>query len=141
MALQPMTRWSVSEEYQYESHHQWFSPQEGVIKLGVTDYTQDTAGEILYVSLPEPGTMVRKGQPCGSIESGKWVGQVYAPCDGTVLAVNDRLQQEPQLVNQDPYGAGWMMEISPFEMDAAPEGMTPAEYRVLLAPLDDGIHA
>ncbi len=142
MALKPTERWHAPDDYWYDGHHQWIADGEdtATLRVGVTDYTQDTAGEILYVSLPEPGASVKEGEPFGSIESGKWVGQLYAPCDGTVVAINTALQAEPQLLNQDPYQKGWLIELHPATPKSFSKWLTPPSYRALLATLDDGYH-
>jgi len=83
--------------------------------MGITDYAQEALGDIVFVTLPEAGTAVTAGQPCGEVESTKSVSDVYAPVTGTVIARNTALDSTPELVNSDPYGDGWMMEIQPAE--------------------------
>lgn len=106
-------RWNAPDDRLYDRRHQWYIGVDGVYTVGVSDYLQDTAGDVLYVSLPESGSAVSRGEPLGSIESGKWVGQIYAPCDGTVESVNGRFQKEPGLLNRDPYREGWLVQIRP----------------------------
>ena len=81
--------------------------------MGITDFAQDALGDIVYVSLPEVGASVTAGTSCGELESTKSVSDVYAPVTGEVVAVNEALDATPELVNSDPYGAGWLFEIVP----------------------------
>lgn len=101
-------QWDFPDELAYDTHHQWVRREEDSWTVGTTHYSADTAGDVLYVELPEVGTRLKAGEPCGSIESGKWVGKLYAPADGVVTAVNGALAEDPRAVNRDPYGAGWL---------------------------------
>lgn len=126
-------RWKAPDGRQYDRRHQWYIGEDGVYTVGVSDYLQDTAGDVLYVSLPAPGSPVSRGEPFGSIESGKWVGQVYAPCDGTVESVNGRFQTEPGLLNRDPYQEGWLVRIRPRSGAEWEPLMSAAEYAEILS--------
>lgn len=104
------------EDLKYTSEHEWVrNPGEadGSVRCGITDYAQDALGDIVYVTLPEVGAAVTEGQACGELESTKSVNDLFAPVSGTIVACNDELEQQPELVNSDPYGAGWMLEIRP----------------------------
>lgn len=104
------------EDLKYTSEHEWVrNPGEadGSVRCGITDYAQDALGDIVYVTLPEVGATVTEGQACGELESTKSVNDLFAPVSGTIVARNDELEQQPELVNSDPYGAGWMLEIRP----------------------------
>lgn len=131
-------RWQVLEDRFYDQYHQWSRVEDGVITMGVSDYVQDSAGDILYVSLPKPGTELKTGETWGSLESGKWVGQLYAPFDGVVIASNEAVEEAPGVVNQDPYHKGWLIKVKP----AVPAGfavsrlMGPERYRNMLAELE-----
>lgn len=106
------------QDLRYTPEHEWVrSPGEaaGSVRMGITDYAQEALGDIVFVTLPEAGTAVTAGQPCGEVESTKSVSDVYAPVTGTVIARNTALDSTPELVNSDPYGDGWMMEIQPAE--------------------------
>ncbi len=141
MATFKNTTFTIEDDRRYDTHHQWVQRGEQLFTVGITDYTQDTAGEILYVALPVPGTPLVQGQPFGSIESGKWVGQLYAPCDGTVIASNERLQESPELLNRDPYHAGWLIKITAASSESMwSELMSAQVYREHLARLDDSDH-
>ncbi|SMC04926.1 glycine cleavage system H protein [Sulfobacillus thermosulfidooxidans DSM 9293] len=138
MATEPIHRWKVLADRLYDARHQWVQKDDVLWTMGITDYTQDTAGDILYVSLPEPGTVLEQGQPFGSLESGKWVGQLYAPFDGVVIAANDLVRDNPQLLNQDPYGRGWLIKARAQNHDeAVTQLLTDTEYMQLLDELDE----
>ncbi|WP_081700529.1 glycine cleavage system protein GcvH [Sulfobacillus thermosulfidooxidans] len=138
MATEPIHRWKVLADRLYDARHQWVQKDDVLWTMGITDYTQDTAGDILYVSLPEPGTVLEQGQPFGSLESGKWVGQLYAPFDGVVIAANDLVRDNPQLLNQDPYGRGWLIKARAQNNDeVVKQLLTDTEYMQLLDELDE----
>lgn len=100
------------QELQYTAEHEWIRPAEdGVIRFGITDFAQDALGDIVFVSLPEVGTRITAGEPCGEVESTKSVSDVFAPVSGTVTARNEALDDEPGSVNTDPYGGGWLVEV------------------------------
>ena len=86
---------------------------EGSVRVGITHYAQDALGDIVYVSLPEVGQSIEAGSTCGELESTKSVSDVYAPVTGEVVARNDSLDATPELVNNDPYGGGWLFEVVP----------------------------
>lgn len=103
-------------ELKYTVEHEWLrEPGEvaGSVRVGITDFAQEALGDIVYVSLPEIGAAVGAGTPCGELESTKSVSDVYAPVTGEVVAVNEALDATPELVNNDPYGAGWLFEVVP----------------------------
>ncbi|MBX6750284.1 MAG: glycine cleavage system protein GcvH [Micromonosporaceae bacterium] len=103
----------VPTELRYTSEHEWVRPGDGPLRIGITDYAQDALGDIVFVTLPEPGTKVQAGRPLGEVESTKSVSEIYAPVSGTVTARNDALTDNPELINTDPYGEGWLVEIEP----------------------------
>jgi len=103
----------VPTELRYTSEHEWVRPGDGTLRIGITDYAQDALGDIVYVTLPEPGTKVQAGRPLGEVESTKSVSEIYAPVSGTVTARNEALTDNPELINTDPYGEGWLVEIEP----------------------------
>ena len=102
----------VPDDLRYTSEHEWVRPGGSNVRVGITDYAQDALGDIVFVTLPEVGAEVQAGQPMGEVESTKSVADVYAPVSGTVSARNDVLESQPELVNSDAYGAGWMVEIN-----------------------------
>jgi len=100
------------EDLRYTAEHEWIRRgDDGTVRIGITAFAQDSLGDIVYVSLPEPGAGVEAGTTCGEVESTKSVSDVYAPLTGTVTARNDALEGSPELVNSDPYGEGWMFEV------------------------------
>ena len=102
----------IPEDLRYSSDHEWLrTTGETTIQLGITDYAQDSLGDIVFVQMPEPGTTVAPGDAIGEVESTKSVSDIFAPVTGTVLRRNDALDAQPELINSDPYGDGWMIEI------------------------------
>lgn len=114
----------------YTEEHEWIRRGEGTtFRLGVTDYAQDQLGDIVFVELPDIDTTVDAGGLLAEVESTKSVGEVYAPVAGKVTAVNERLSDQPELVNSDPYGDGWLVEMEAAE--AVPTMLDAAAYRAL----------
>lgn len=119
------------EDLKYTSEHEWVrSPgeAEGSVRVGITHFAQDALGDIVYVSLPEVGEQVTGGETCGELESTKSVSDVYAPLSGEVVARNEALDATPELVNTDPYAAGWLFEVVPTETAALGSMMDSAAY-------------
>ncbi|WP_216204965.1 glycine cleavage system protein GcvH [Amycolatopsis aidingensis] len=103
---------SSPEELRYTEEHEWVAARDGgSARVGITEYAQDQLGDVVFVDLPEPGTPVRAGEPFGEVESTKSVSELFAPVDGEILAVNDAVAESPELINSDPYGEGWLVEI------------------------------
>ena len=100
------------EDLKYTAEHEWVKADgDGPVRVGITDFAQDALGDIVYVQLPEVGSAVRAGDACGELESTKSVSDLFAPVNGTVTAVNEALADQPDLVNSDPYGEGWLLDI------------------------------
>jgi glycine cleavage system H protein len=99
------------EDLYYDDHHQYARVEGDIVTIGLSHYAQAAAKEINFVGLPRPGRKVEQGKPIGSVESGKWVGRLYAPVSGEVSAANQALEDDPTLINQDPYGAGWIVKL------------------------------
>jgi glycine cleavage system H protein len=115
----------------YTAEHEWVrqpGEHEGSVRVGITDYAQDQLGDIVYVQLPEAGATVSAGDAVGELESTKSVSDVFAPVAGEVVAVNDALDATPELVNSDPYGAGWLFEIVPSEPAALDDLLDASAY-------------
>jgi glycine cleavage system H protein len=120
----------VPGDRQYSKDHEWAREQDGRIVVGITHYAQDQLGDVVFVDLPEPGAEVTAGEPLGEVESTKSVSDVYSPVSGKVLEKNAEVEQAPELVNTDPYGAGWLVSIEPSE---PPTGLMSAdEYKALV---------
>lgn len=101
------------EELRYTADHEWVADAggEGLLRIGVTDFAQESLGDIVYVTLPAVGDELRAGDTCGELESTKSVSDLYAPVAGTVVGRNEALDTNPELVNTDPYGEGWMLLV------------------------------
>lgn len=108
----------VSTELYYTTEHTWARiAANGAVRVGVDDFASKTAGEILFVELPKVGELVEQMKSFGQMETAKWVGELHAPFSGIVIAVNQEAVTNPQLINNDPYGAGWLVEIKPLKTD------------------------
>jgi glycine cleavage system H protein len=101
----------VPEDLRYLESHEWVSTEDGTARIGITDFAQDELGDVVFVELPSEGDDVAAGEEFGVVESIKAVSDVYGPVSGTVTAVNEALFDEPELVNDDPFGDGWMLEV------------------------------
>jgi len=106
-------RMEFPQEQKYTTEHEWARREGNVVRVGITDFAQDALGDVVYVDVPEVGTEVTAGSPFGEVESTKSVSDVDAPVSGTVVERNGALADAPQLVNEDPYGDGWMVLIEP----------------------------
>ncbi|MFM7537218.1 MAG: glycine cleavage system protein GcvH [Acidimicrobiales bacterium] len=104
---------NVPGQMRYSTDHEWALLEDGAVRVGITEYAQDALGDVVFVQMPSVGTAVVAGEPFGEVESTKSVSDLYAPVSGTVVAVNDGLGAQPESVNQDPYGAGWLCVIRP----------------------------
>lgn len=102
----------IPPELRYSRDHEWARDENGTVRVGITDYAQDALGDVVYVDLPKVGASVSVGGSLGEVESTKSVSEIYAPVAGTVSAVNSDLTATPELINTDPYGAGWICEIT-----------------------------
>ena len=121
----------IPEDLNYTAEHEWIRSGEGSrVRVGITHYAQDALGDVVFVSLPEVGTSVSAGESFGEVESTKSVSEIYAPVSGEIVARNDALDGRPDLVNQDPYGEGWLVEIEATGDDGA-ELLDAAAYKSL----------
>jgi glycine cleavage system H protein len=102
----------IPGDLKYSSDHEWAKSSGDVIRIGITDYAQDALGDVVFVDLPKVGTAIAAHAAIGEVESTKSVSEIYAPVGGTVTAVNDSLSTTPESVNADPYGEGWICEIT-----------------------------
>ncbi len=101
----------IPKELKYTKDHEWAKPEDGKVRIGVTDYAQRELGDIVYVERPEVGQKVAQGDQIATLESVKAVGEVYSPVSGEVVEANTELEASPELVNKEPYGAGWIAVI------------------------------
>ncbi len=119
------------EGLRYTNDHEWVAEKGDTLRVGVSDYAQDQMGDIVYVELPDVGTIFQKGEEFGTLESVKAVSELYLPISGEVVAVNEDLGDSPELINQDPYN-NWIIEIKPSDSGELEELLTAADYRELL---------
>lgn len=121
----------VPDDLRYSTDHEWARPEEGRVRIGITDYAQDALGDVVFVDLPAVGKAVGAGEVLGEVESTKSVSEVYAPVAGTVVAVNEALADAPEKLNQDPYGDGWLCELQVEGPEALSPLLDAAGYRDL----------
>jgi glycine cleavage system H protein len=124
---------NIPDDLRYSREHEWVRVTGNTARVGITDFAQDSLGDVVFVQLPDVGLDVVAGASVSEIESTKSVSDVYVPVSGVVAAVNETLGEQPELVNQDPYGSGWMFDVElsdPTEVDGL---MDAAAYRELTA--------
>jgi glycine cleavage system H protein len=121
------------EDLKYSKEHEWVLVEDNVATVGITDYAQDQLGDIVFVEMPAIGDKVSKEDAFGVVESVKAVSDIYAPVSGKVLEVNDDLPDNPEMVNEDPYGDGWMIKIEMNDPDELQDLMSAAEYEEYVA--------
>ncbi|XVV01663.1 glycine cleavage system protein GcvH [Actinosynnema sp. CA-248983] len=120
----------IPEELKYTEEHEWvLRTGEDTVRVGITDYAQEQLGEVVFVQLPELGEQVGAGQTLGEVESTKSVSEIYAPLAGEVVARNDALDQQSDLVNSDPYGEGWIVELRLTDPSAVDDLLDSAAYQ------------
>lgn len=123
------------QDLKYTDEHEWLRTPggaEGSIRVGVTDYAQEQLGDIVYVQLPDVGTTAAVGDAVGELESTKSVSEVYCPVAGEIVAVNEALNDAPELVNSDAFGEGWLFEIVPSDASATDSLLDAAAYQALI---------
>jgi glycine cleavage system H protein len=128
-----MATFHVPEDYYYTKDHEWAQVDENIVTVGITEFAQNSLGEIVYVELPEEGQKVTQGEPFGVIESVKAVSDLFAPVSGTVIEINQSLGEDPAVLNDDPINDGWLIRI---EMDTEKELailMRAPDYKKLIA--------
>jgi glycine cleavage system H protein len=117
------------EELKYAASHEWANLEDNnLVRMGISDFAQDALGDVVYVDVPEVGAVVVAGEPCSEVESTKSVSDVNAPVSGTILAVNEALDTNPELVNADPYGEGWFAVIEASDTSQLDALLTAAGY-------------
>jgi glycine cleavage system H protein len=103
---------TVPPELRYTAEHEWVAQEGPTVTVGITDHAQRALGDVVYVSLPAVGSTVTAGQPCGEVESTKSVSDIYSPVDGEVAEINAEIDEDPGLVNAEPYGSGWLFKVT-----------------------------
>ncbi|OFS27907.1 glycine cleavage system protein GcvH [Brevibacterium sp. HMSC07C04] len=112
---------AAPQNLKYSRDHEWVDATADAVRIGITDFAQDQLGDVVFVDLPEVGDSIEAGEDFGEVESTKSVSDLKAPVSGEVLRVNEALEDEPEIINSDPYGEGWMLEIAlsdPSEIEA-----------------------
>ena len=120
------------EDLRYTSEHEWARREGDSVRVGITHFAQDSLGDIVYVDIPGPGTAVNSGQPFGEVESTKSVSDLFAPVTGEIVERNGALEEAPELVNQDPYGEGWMVVIKPSNVADFDALLSSGDYKALV---------
>jgi len=120
------------EDLRYTKEHEWARSEDRRIRVGITDFAQDALGDVVYVDLPEAGTIVEAGRPFGEVESTKSVSDVYSPVSGSILERNPLVDEHPELVNEQPYRDGWLVVIEPSDPAQIDELMDAAAYQAFL---------
>jgi glycine cleavage system H protein len=123
---------NVPEELRYSSDHEWVSRDGDVVRIGITDYAQDALGDVVFVQVPTVGADVTAGDPFIEVESTKSVSDVYAPVSGAVVEVNEALAEAPQVLNEDPYGEGWICAIRMTDPSELDQLLDAAAYQALI---------
>ena len=126
------------EDLRYTKEHEWARDEgDGRVRVGITDFAQDALGDVVYVDIPEVGTEVQAGTPFGEVESTKSVSDVYSPVTGKVIERNAELEERPELVNEEPYGGGWVVAIEVADAGALGELMTRDAYQEFVAGIGE----
>ena len=121
---------NVPADLHYTAEHEWVTAAgtEGVVRIGITDFAQDALGDVVYAQMPEVGTKVAANEVVGEVESTKSVSDIYAPVSGEIVARNEALDTDSALINSDPYGDGWLIEVKLAEADAVESLLSASEY-------------
>lgn len=118
----------IPEDCLYTREHEWIRIEESTGVVGITDYAQESLGDVVYVELPNVGDRFDAGEVFGNVESVKAVSELYMPMAGEVIEVNEGLSESPELINQDPYGEGWMIKVALADPEETSDLLSPAEY-------------
>lgn len=116
------------EGLKYSKEHEWVLVEDDVAIIGITEFAQGELGDIVFVELPEVGEKISKDDPFGSLESVKAVSDIFAPISGSVVEINDDLKENPETVNEDPYGDGWMIKVQMTDLDELKDLMSSEDY-------------
>lgn len=124
---------AVPDELKFTTSHEWVRIEDDFAIIGITDFAQTLLGELVYVELPDVGDVIDQGEDCAVVESVKAASDVYCPVSGEIIEVNEALADEPELVNDDPYGNGWLFKIQIDDLNQLEELLTPEEYQKQVA--------
>ncbi|MCJ7492190.1 MAG: glycine cleavage system protein GcvH [Dehalococcoidia bacterium] len=131
---------SSPKDRRYTKEHEWARLGDGEAMVGITDFAQEQLGDLVYFDLPEPGAQVRQHAKLGEVESVKAVSEIYAPLSGEVIEVNQKAMDSPELVNQDPYGEGWLLKVRPADASEMDSLLSAEDYDALVATAEGGQH-
>jgi glycine cleavage system H protein len=120
------------EDLRYSPDHEWARPEDGRVRVGITDYAQDALGDVVYVEIPEVGSTTEAGGKVSEVESTKSVSDIYSPVGGTIVEVNTDLADAPERLNDDPYGEGWIFVVEPQDRTAVDALLDAGAYRKLV---------
>jgi glycine cleavage system H protein len=120
------------QDLRYSKEHEWARSEDGLVRVGITDFAQDALGDVVFVDLPQVGSKVEAGRPLGEVESTKSVSDIFSPVSGTVVELNPLVDEKPELVNEQPYGDGWLLVIEPSDPAATDPLMDADSYRRFL---------
>jgi glycine cleavage system H protein len=123
---------NVPDDLRYSSDHEWVRIEGSTVRMGITDYAQDALGDVVFVQLPSAGAAVTAGSSISEVESTKSVSEIYAPITGTVVEVNDELADQPERLNEDPYGDGWICVMEPADFGEVDRLLDAEGYRKLV---------
>jgi glycine cleavage system H protein len=123
---------NIPSDLKYSRSHEWLRQlADGNVEVGISDHAQQALGDLVFVELPEVGRTLEAQEACAVVESVKAASDLYSPIPGSVVAVNERLVKEPELINQDPYGRGWIMRLKPATAGSTPELLSASDYKTL----------
>jgi glycine cleavage system H protein len=123
---------NIPQQLHYTKTHEWVRKDEEFFTVGITDHAQTMLGDLVYVELPEPESTLEEGQECAVVESVKAAADIYCPVPGEIIEINEDVIENPQLINQDPYGKGWLFRVKPFEQKSE-ELLNAKEYTKVVA--------
>jgi glycine cleavage system H protein len=124
--------YELPDDLKYHPEHMWAKVDGDLVVVGVTDFAQKLAGDIVYVDMPMEGDDVTKDKPFGTLETGKWVGKVYAPLSGEVEEYNEDVEDDALVINEDPYGGGWIIKIAAEDIGDLDDLMSAEEYTSII---------
>ncbi len=123
----------IRKDLLYSQTHEWILKKNGSIRIGITDYAQDSLTDIVYVELPELDKYYKKGDVIATVESVKSVGEIYAPCSGKIIVINEKLEEEPGIINESPYDEGWIAEMEVENEEELEDLMDAEQYEELIS--------
>ena len=125
---------NIPSQLRYTKEHEWVEQtSDGKFRVGITDFAQAALGDIVYIQLPKIGENIAQGKVCGEVESTKSVSEIYAPLTGKIVSVNSELDAAPEILNSDPYGAGWIIEVEASESTQLDSLLSPTDYQSLIS--------